>query len=30
MWLKFYIALDMIVAAIQVLILGRFTFRQEE
>jgi hypothetical protein len=32
MWLKFYIALDMIVAGIQVLVLGRFTslFRQEE
>jgi hypothetical protein len=32
MWLKFYIALDMIVAGIRVLILGRFTslFRQEE
>ena len=32
MWLKFYIALDMTVVAIQVLILSRFTslFRQEE
>jgi hypothetical protein len=31
-WLKFYIALDMIVVAIQLLILSRFTssFRQEE